>query len=40
MAKLLQQHFHPSLARGCCGHIPSPLSATTIKENDKSIERS
>jgi hypothetical protein len=32
MAKLLQQHFRPSLAHGYYGHIPSPLFATTIKK--------
>jgi hypothetical protein len=38
MAKLLQQHFRPSLACGCCGHIPLPLSTTTIRKNDNNIE--
>jgi hypothetical protein len=40
MAKLSQQHFHPSLACGYCGRIPTPLFATTTRENNKSIEGS
>jgi hypothetical protein len=40
MAKLSQQHFHPSFTRGYCGCIPLPLSATTTRKNNKSIERS
>jgi hypothetical protein len=38
MAKLSQQHFHPSLACGCCGRIPLPLLATTRRKNEKNIE--
>jgi hypothetical protein len=38
MAKLSQQHFRPSLARGYSGHFPSPLSTTTTRKNDESIE--
>jgi hypothetical protein len=40
MAKLSQQHFRPSLACGYCGRIPSPLSTTTTRKNDESIEHS
>jgi hypothetical protein len=39
MAKLLQQHFHFSLAHGCYGRIPSPLFAMTTRKNNKNIER-
>jgi len=39
MAKLSQQHFRPSLARGCCGCIPSPLFVMATRKNNKSIER-
>jgi hypothetical protein len=38
MAKLSQQHFHLSLTRGYYGYIPSPLSTTTTRKNDKSVE--
>jgi hypothetical protein len=38
MAKLSQQHFCPSLARGCCGRIPSPLFAMTTIKNDESMK--
>jgi len=38
IVKLSQQHFRPSLARGCYSHIPLPLFAMTTRKNDESIE--